>query len=307
MNQLCYVSFSYITTGIILFIIDRRGILMRNIIYVILFTFFISISFTTQAWAIKGKCVSGDCMNGTGTMNYDNGKTYEGTWKDGMPNGQGTFSWPDDKENNVIGGNIIGQYQKGELNGQATATYSNGTTFTGLFKNDKFVFGKGLIYHALGDVMGAYRGQIANEDRQPNGRGIWKGDDGSFFEGEFKNGIPVSGKYKLFFDNGNTICEGQYKVNKDGKAEGIGTDTTIITDNQELTKRVYTGQLLDLKYHGSGSLCLYDQFGLLCLKFVGTFKEGKRFGKGTTYTYNRNGVIIKTESGWYDGDFLGNE
>jgi hypothetical protein len=37
-------------------------------------------------------CISGNCENGDGTMNYASG-TYFGTWKDNLRHGSGTYKW----------------------------------------------------------------------------------------------------------------------------------------------------------------------------------------------------------------------
>ncbi len=39
----------------------------------------------------EGRCVNGNCRNGTGTYLYPNGNKYEGEFKSGMPFGYGTM------------------------------------------------------------------------------------------------------------------------------------------------------------------------------------------------------------------------
>jgi len=56
---------------------------------------------------------------------------------------------------------------------------------------------------------------------------------------------------------------------------------------------------------GKGTHCLYDRFGNLRIKYIGSLKNDKYFGKGTLYFYDRNGKITDTQNGWFDGDFLG--
>ena len=39
-----------------------------------------------------------DLPNGRGTFTYPDGETYVGEWKDGQKNGQGTYTLPDGKK-----------------------------------------------------------------------------------------------------------------------------------------------------------------------------------------------------------------
>ena len=45
--------------------------------------------------------------------------TYEGEWKDGQPNGQGTWTAP-------RGSNYVGEWKDGNRHGQGTLTFSLG-------------------------------------------------------------------------------------------------------------------------------------------------------------------------------------
>ncbi|MBW2143580.1 MAG: hypothetical protein JRG75_04195, partial [Deltaproteobacteria bacterium] len=62
-----------------------------------------------------GDCISGNCVNGQGTMTYPDGSKYEGQWKDEKRNGQGTMSFSD-------GGKLVGQWKDGRFSGQGTMT-----------------------------------------------------------------------------------------------------------------------------------------------------------------------------------------
>ena len=55
--------------------------------------------------------------------------TYEGEWKDGQPNGQGTWTAPS-------GSNYVGEWKDGNRHGQGTLTYSTGYDYVGEFKDD---------------------------------------------------------------------------------------------------------------------------------------------------------------------------
>ncbi len=40
---------------------------------------------------VADECMEGDCDNGVGTGFTEDGKIYEGEWKDGYPHGKGTL------------------------------------------------------------------------------------------------------------------------------------------------------------------------------------------------------------------------
>ena len=57
----------------------------------------------------RGKCVQGDCKNGTGTKVWPDGKKYMGEWKNGKRNGTGTMVYTDGRVEK--GRWINGKYQ----------------------------------------------------------------------------------------------------------------------------------------------------------------------------------------------------
>ena len=66
---------------------------------------------------------------------YVSGNTegiYEGEWKDGQPNGQGTWTSPK-------GANYVGEWKDGKEHGQGTMTYANGKKEVGEFKDGEYV------------------------------------------------------------------------------------------------------------------------------------------------------------------------
>ncbi|MDA9206904.1 hypothetical protein N9O41_01060, partial [Crocinitomicaceae bacterium] len=54
-----------------------------------------------------GQCVEGDCENGKGKMEFRKG-SYIGEWKDGMQNGQGTYTWV---KGRYKGDKYVGEYK----------------------------------------------------------------------------------------------------------------------------------------------------------------------------------------------------
>jgi hypothetical protein len=86
-----------------------------------------------------------------GTLTFDK-DTYVGKWKDGSPNGLGTYTLPD-------GQKYVGEYKNGKRNGQGTLTYSNGSKYVGEWK-----------------------------DSNRNGQGVLTYSNGSKYVGEWKDG-----------------------------------------------------------------------------------------------------------------------
>ena len=99
-------------------------------------------------------CVSGDCVNGYGTMNYDDGDVYkgyfldskrngfghykyiegdvyEGLWENGKRKGIGYYMWPSGNE-------YIGYWNDDKQNGKGTKYYLDGTTEAGDWVDGSF-------------------------------------------------------------------------------------------------------------------------------------------------------------------------
>jgi len=58
------------------------------------------------------------------------GDKYEGEFKDGKRNGQGTFTWTDE-------GKYEGKWKDGKSHGQGTFTFSDGNKGVGEFRDNK--------------------------------------------------------------------------------------------------------------------------------------------------------------------------
>ena len=88
---------------------------------------------------------------------FPDGRTYQGEWKKGNPNGQGTFSYPKL-------GIYVGEHKDGFPHGQGSFTWSNGRKYAGVFKEGK-----------------------------PNGQGTETFPDGYKYVGEYKDGVLWKG------------------------------------------------------------------------------------------------------------------
>ena len=69
--------------------------------------------------------------NCTGALSFPDGYKYDGEWREGNPNGQGTSTSPD-------GVKYVGDYRDGKMHGQGTQTRSDGSVIhSGLWADDK--------------------------------------------------------------------------------------------------------------------------------------------------------------------------
>ena len=64
------------------------------------------------------------------TKQYDDGGIYEGSFRNGLQHGQGTYTLPNGFE-------YSGEWVDGEMRGQGTARYPNGSIYVGAFAKGK--------------------------------------------------------------------------------------------------------------------------------------------------------------------------
>ena len=136
----------------------------------------------------KGKCIKGDCINGTGTFDYGNG-TFEGPFKNGKRNGTGGILKYDDGDEFRV------RYVDDVVDGYGVYVTSDNISYTGMWtqiigddggeptpipqqNNGNFVV---LYPEELGGY--SYKGYF-NRDGC-NGSGVFEFPDGSTYTGEF--------------------------------------------------------------------------------------------------------------------------
>ena len=71
-----------------------------------------------------GQCITGECVNGTGTFAFSNGDKYVGEFKDGKMHGKGTLTSPD-------GEKYVGEFKDNMLEGHGTLVRPNGIKYVG--------------------------------------------------------------------------------------------------------------------------------------------------------------------------------
>jgi TolB-like protein len=119
------------------------------------------------------ECISGNCDNGQGTMTFPGGRQYVGEWKDGKPNGQGTYTGPI--------GKYVGEFKDGNRHGQGTMTFIKGDRYVGEFKDDS-PNGQGTHISLNGDK---YVGEV--KDGKYDGKGVAYKVNGEIQSGTWVN------------------------------------------------------------------------------------------------------------------------
>ena len=151
----------------------------------------------------EGEIVDG-VPNGEGTETYPDGQKYVGVFKDGLPNGKGTLTSPDGQKH-------VGGWKDGRKNGQGIESSPDGEEFEGIWKNGEILNGKGSLILSNGEkYVGEWKDGVSQgtlispdgkeyvgefKDRKKHGQGTLTLPRGDKFIGEWKDGNPWTGKF----------------------------------------------------------------------------------------------------------------
>lgn len=209
-------------------------------------------------------CVKGDCQNGWGKYQYDNG-FYEGFWIDGMKNGYGLYGWNDT-------GDYIGNWMNDQMDGYGVYTADNDDLIKGIFRNGQLngigvtktgekweqgIFNDGNLQSAQAfSSTGNDSGCTAGDCQDKYGRYKWS--NGDAFTGFFRNGNMYIGTYT--FSNGDKYS-GMF--NNENQYHGMGRFWFK-------NGTYYGGQWLNGKYSGRGYYKEKDKSPM-----IGQWKEGE--------------------------------
>ena len=138
--------------------------------------------------------------NCVGEKKFANGLKYVGEFRNGAPNGRGTYTFPS-------GAKYVGEFKNGKYDGQGTLTLPSGTQYVGEFMDGKYD-GSGTLTLGSGEkYIGEWRddqlvGQVTLalpsgvkyiggiKDGKPDGQGIEYRADGSIRQsGTWKDGV----------------------------------------------------------------------------------------------------------------------
>ncbi len=124
-------------------------------------------------------CEKGDCVKGKGTMSWQSGERYEGSWKNSRMHGKGTMTWSDGRK-------YSGDWKNGEMDGDGMMSWANGDKYKGDFKANNME-GKGVMTWATGD---RYEG--AWKTGKMHGKGVLKYANGITVKGSWENGEQIA-------------------------------------------------------------------------------------------------------------------
>jgi hypothetical protein len=167
-------------------------------------------------------------INGKGLMTFPNGDSYDGMWKKGEFDGEGTYVFA------TQGYTYSGQWKKGNIKGHGTFRFNNGNVLEG----DWTAMGTGTGYLIFADGT-RYDGPFVNG--APQGKGIKVWANGARYEGDFVQG-HMSGQGAYSSANGETY-NGTW-VND--RRQGYGVCT--YTDGAH-----YEGNWFNDRFHGQGT------------------------------------------------------
>ncbi|MEI6087545.1 MAG: hypothetical protein WCR66_08170 [Bacteroidota bacterium] len=203
------------------------------------------------------KCISGNCINGIGTLETENSEghlVFTGSFKNEQFNGNGSLILKDKfkytgtfKDGNIEGKGIFasfeygfvytGAFKNGRREGVGTLVFKDEKKSTGIWKDDKFWSGIGLLN--LGEKE-SYFGEV--KENLPDGQGIRSYANGEKFTGTFSKGNPVNGNgYFLSLQE-----KGSYHGDlKNGQPDGYG-------EMAEFDGWLYKGMWANGKRNGQG-------------------------------------------------------
>lgn len=234
-------------------------------------------------------------MEGKGALIYPDGSTYEGMFRNNMPNGEGVMK--------LASGEVRrGEFLHGELQGKGLIEWSNGTRYEGELQGGKphgqgkfewpndavyegafaggLQQGKGKLAYANGDT---YEGDFLGG--HPHGIGIYRFIGGDVYEGAYVSG-QRHGHGRMTYSSG-TVSEGEWKQgNLHGKCRFESQDFTYEGEcisgqyfgygrlEERVRGEVYEGEFRDGYYDGKGKLVGRDSV------YEGTFRRGMKEGIG---------------------------
>jgi len=90
---------------------------MKSLFSILILVLFLNIS--TSGIAFGGTCIKGNCKNGYGMFVFDDGRLYEGQWKNGLSDGMGKLIF-------ISGSKYTGEFKNGIMDGYGKINLLNG-------------------------------------------------------------------------------------------------------------------------------------------------------------------------------------
>lgn len=202
--------------------------------------------------------------SGEAGYRWPDGRTFDGSFMLGQPDGMGTGTWPD-------GTHYRGTWQHGTRHGHGELSRQDGSRYVGDFVNGLRA-GDGVEQSG----EGLYRGTWAND--LPNGQGEFHGTDGASYEGYWHDGRR-QGQGSYVDANGNRYV-GEWHADV---PHGFGVLTNANSSS-------YEGQWRASLQNGYG--ISISESGVV---YEGTWRDGKRQGFG---------VASRPDGSRYEGEWV---
>jgi uncharacterized protein (TIGR02145 family) len=231
-----------------------------------------------------------------GNYTFANGNTYDGECKNGLPSGNGTYSWK------KTGDIYVGEFEAGVPKGKGKLTKKDGSYFEGVFVNvdctgkAKMNF-KSKFYELdlnSREVYGIYEGEITNN--KPEGTG-------TFTSTKIVN-------YEEYDDEGNEIKklvpEYSYAGSwQNGLKNGAGNLVNYFYDTEIefFTMTTYEGGFKNDLFDGENAT-LSQKGAMVNSNYVGGFKAGMKQGFGKEDQWS-DGIGFEYEGQYDKGYFQG--
>tara|TARA_B100000787_G_scaffold137652_1_gene106501 strand:+ start:997 stop:3015 length:2019 start_codon:yes stop_codon:yes gene_type:complete len=215
---------------------------------------------------------------GSGYLEYKNGSTYDGEFKDDNRQGPGIFMDAD-------GEKFVGEFWKDQAI-YGTFTYINGDIYTGEFW-DGGRHGSGELIYVNGD---RYNGNWVENKRHGVGASYFSDEERHL--GNYLNGLPHGpGIYYYSPTKPTKMFIGTYK-------EGKVIDGVYI-DQED--RPISSGMRKDAYLHGPGVEYTYKKDGSISSIITGSFKKGVCHGICSEFFYDGSGFKGEYVDGYRNG------
>ena len=245
-------------------------------------------------FSATAQCLDGDCQNGLGTFQFENGNKYRGDFRKGIINGKGTIVFGN-------GNRYNGDWVNGMREGVGIYTFTNGNVYSGASNKNKFS-GRGTMNFASGNKF------VGNwKDDQPNGYGTYSFASGEQYDGSFVNG-KFNGTGTMYYKNNEkyvgewqenlrhgrgkmsrsdgSVVDGTWKNGQIALQNGGNTEGGTVAQTTVNSKETLQDCNKNYCKNGRGTFLYGDGS-----KWIGEFKDGVPEGQGTCMYVNGDKYI----------------
>ncbi|VVC24206.1 MORN motif [Cinara cedri] len=185
------------------------------------------------------------------------------------------------------GAELPSEKSGGRLEKMVRIAYDSGNVFEGTLSSRWIAQGTGSLFLSDGGIT--YEGQF--NDGLPEGTGIVKWPDGSWYKGEFRRGLRHGYGLHVSCENGRRSYSGQWT---DSKRNGPGHTSCRAGESDGALN--YVGDWVDGRPHGRGSCDWSDG-----TRYVGDWVDSLPHGRGKVVWSNDNVYEGEFVSGLMDG------